>query len=124
MLIENIDKGDVKCRNKATFYKQAQFFQTWCSQLGIKDVTLTSLPQIHRERIMLAYALDVSKGNNLKNMDSISVKTVKNYLRAAASHAVDNGMRDPRIRYSPEGLPIDNGDPFPAMKKLFAHMTK
>lgn len=30
----------------------------------------------------------------------------------------------PRIPYSPEGLPLDNRDPFPSMKNLFTHMTK
>ena len=28
------------------------------------------------------------------------------------------------MRYSPEGLPLDNGEPFPALKKLFTHIKK
>ena len=73
---------------------------------------------------MLSYALDVSQGINLKNKDHMSVKTLKNYIRAAASHATENGLQDPRLRYSPEGLPLINGDVFPALKKLYTHMTK
>ena len=124
MFVECLDEGDIKRRNRQTFLQQAKFFSSWCSRLGVQDVTLQSIPRIHQERILLSYALDVSQGINLKGKDHISVKTVKNYVQAAASHAIDNGLRDPRIRYSPEGLPLNNGEVFPALKKLYTHMKK
>lgn len=74
---------------------------------------------------MTAYALEISRGHNLKNLPRLSVKTVKNYLRAAASHAEANGQQDPRYRYTPAGLPLDGAKKFfPMLGKLLSHMSK
>ena len=124
MLVEHLDEGDVKRRNRNTYLRQAEFFSSWCSRLGIKDATLNTIPSIHRERILLSYALEISQGDNLKGLKRIGVKTVQNYLRAAASHATDNSLRDPRYRYSPSGLPLDGSKFFPALNKLMSHMSK
>ena len=124
LLVEALDEGDVKRRNRHTYLKQAEFFSSWCSRLGIQDPSLSSLPQVHRERVLVAYAIEISQGMNLKNMSQVSSKTVRNYLRAAASHALDNGQRDPRFRYTPSGLPMDGAKYFPMLQKLLTHMSK
>ena len=67
----------------------------------IKEPTLSTLPPIHKEQIFLSYALEISQGINIKNLSRIGIKSVQNYLRAAASHAIDNGQRDLRLRYTP-----------------------
>ena len=92
--------------------------------MGISDPSLAAIPPIHKERILVAYALEVSKGLNLKGIDTISSKTLKNYLRAAASHATDNGLRDPRFRYTPDGLLANGSKYFPLLEKLLSHMSK
>ena len=92
--------------------------------MGITDVTLASVPPIHRERILVAYALEISQGQNIKGMSHISPKTVKNYLRAAASHALDNGAPDPRYRYSASGHQLEGKKFFPLLDKLICHMSK
>ena len=124
MFVENIDEGDVKRRNSSTFQKQVDFFQTWCARLGIQDPTLHSLPQAHRERVILAYAIEVSQGHNLKSISNLSPKSVSNYLRAAANFALENGHQDPRYRFAPSGLPLDGANYFPSLKKLMSHMKK
>ena len=68
--------------------------------------------------------MEVAQGLNIKQLSSISSKTVKNYLRAAASHATDNGMRDPRYRYYPNGHRMDGSKYFPMLEKLLSHMNK
>ena len=79
---------------------------------------------MHRERIFLAYAVEISQGLNLKQLPHVSSKTVKNYLKAAASHATDNGAQDPRFRYTPSGSLADGNKYFPSLHKLLNHMKK
>ena len=82
-----------------------QLFKTWCEGSGIKDPTLGNLPPIHKERIFVSYALEISQGQNIKNLLRISVNSVQNYLMAEASHATDNGQRDPVSNTLPPAYP-------------------
>ena len=90
MIIENLDEGYIKQRNRNTFLKQVQLFQTWCKTLVIKDPTLGTLPPICKERIFVSYALEIYQDTNSKNLPSLGVKSVYIYLRVAASHVNDN----------------------------------
>ena len=101
-----------------------KLFQTWCKELGIKDPNLGTLPPIHKERIFVSYALDISQSRNHNKLPSLGVKCVQNYLRAAASHATNKGQRDPRLQYTPYSLPLDGAKPFPMLRKLISHMSK
>ena len=67
MIIENLDKGDIKQCNRNIFLKKVQLFQTWYKELDIKTPTLGTIPPIHKERIFVSYALDIYQGINLKN---------------------------------------------------------
>ena len=53
----------------------------------------------------------------------LGVKSVQDYLSAAASHVTDNGQCDPRLRYNPSYLPLDGAEPFPVLKKILSHMS-
>ena len=92
--------------------------------MGIKDPTLGTLPPIHKEKIFVSYALDISQGINIKNLPRICVKSVHSYLREAASHTTNNGQCDPRLRYNPSGLPLDGAKNFLMLKKLLSQMSK
>ena len=97
LIIENLDRGNIKQRNRRTFLKQVQFFQNWCEELGIKDPNLGTLPPINKDHIFVSYALEIPQVRNIKNLPRLGVKSVHNYLRAAASHATDNVQRGPRL---------------------------
>ena len=75
-------------------------------------------------RMFVSYALEISQGRNFKNLPSLGVKSVHNYLRVASSHIIDNGHRDPRLLYAPSILPFDGAKSFPMLKKLLSHMSK
>ena len=106
LLTNNIDKGEIKRRNRNTFLKQVKCFQTWCEELGIKDPTLGILPPIHKEHIFVSYNLDISQGQNLKNLLRLGVKSVHNYLMAPASHATNNSQRNPVSDTPPLSYPL------------------
>ena len=89
----------------------------------IKEPTLSTLPPIHKEQIFLSYALEISQGINIKNLSRIGIKSVQNYLRAAAYHATDNGQLDLRLRYTPSGLPLDSAKPFPILRQILSHIS-
>ena len=92
--------------------------------MGIKDPTLGTLPPIHKEQNFVSYALEISKGRNIKKLPSLGVKSVQNYLRSETSHAINNGQRDPRLQYTPSGLPRYSSKPLPMLKKLLSHISK
>ena len=48
---------------------------------------------------MVAFAIAVSTGHNLKGLEQISTKSTENYLSAAASLATAAGQPDPRFAY-------------------------
>ena len=103
---------------------QVQFFQTWCKELVVKYPTLVTLPPIHKERIFVSYALEISQVRNIKNLTGIGVKSVNNYRRVSASHTTDNGQFYPIIWYTPNVLPFNSAKPFPILKKFISHMSK
>ena len=82
------------------------------------------MPPVHRERIIISYAMDVAKGHNLSNKKNLSPKSVKNYLFAAASHAISNGAPDPRLQFNPSGTPTDSKTFLPNLTKLLSHLKK
>ena len=92
--------------------------------MGTKDSTIGTLSPIHKELNFVYYALEISQCINLKNIPRLGVKYVHNYLRAAVSHATDNGKRDPHLWYTTSGLPLDGAKPLPMLRKLFSHMCK
>ena len=124
LLIQNLEKRNIKRHNRNTYLKQVKLFQTWCKELGIKEPTLGTFPPIHKEQIFGSYFLEISQGRNLNNFPRLGVKSVQNYLRAAASHATDNGQRDPHLWYNPSSLPLNGSKPFPMLKKIISHMSK
>lgn len=68
--------------------------------------------------------MDVAKGHNLSNKKNLSPKSVKNYLFAAASHAISNGAPDPRLQFNPSGISTDSKTFFPNLTKLLSHLKK
>ena len=92
--------------------------------MGTKDPTLGTVPPIHKERIFVSYVLEISQGRNIKNLLRISVKSVQNYLRAPASHAANNGQREPCPQCARSVLPLEGAKPFYMLKKLFSHMSE
>ena len=92
--------------------------------MGIKYPNLGTLQPIHRELVFFSYALEIFRGQNLKNLHRLIVNSVHNYLRVGVSHATDNVQRDPHIWYTPYGLTLDGAKPFPILQKLLSHMSK
>ena len=41
-----------------------------------------------------------------------------------ASHATNDGWREPCLWYTPSGLPLNGSKPFPMLKKLLSHISK
>ena len=78
LLIQNLEKRNIKRHNRNTYLNQVQLFQTWCEELDIKDPTIGTLPRIHKERIFVCYAFAISQGINLKNLQRLGVKFVQN----------------------------------------------
>lgn len=122
MSIELLDEGATKARNRSTFLHQAEFFSSYCLNLGIKNPSLEALPVVHRERVLAAFALDVASGSNLSGRP-VRAKSVKNYLLAASSFSTDARLLDPRFRYDAHGHKIGQAF-FPLLSKLLTHIKK
>ena len=92
--------------------------------MGIKDLTLGTLPPIHKGKIFVSYALEISQGINIKNLPRLCAKSVQSYRRSSTSHTTNNGQREPRLRYTLSGLPLDGAKHFLVFKKLLSQMSK
>ena len=53
---------------------------------------------------LVAFAIDVVSGDNIKKFAYIKHTTIKEYLKAAASFATEQGLPDPRYRYKSYGV--------------------
>ena len=75
---------------------------------------------------MVAFAIAVSTGDNIKGMETVSPKSTENYLAAAASWATTAGQPDPRFSY--DYLGHRTGGPkagyCPNLKKWMDHCRK
>ena len=93
--------------------------------MDITDPTLASLRQKSRQNIMVAFAIAVSTGDNLKGLDTVSPKSTENYLSAAASWATDAELQDPRFSYDHLGHRTNLKAGYcPDLKKWMDHCCK
>ena len=91
--------------------------------MGISDPTLKSLTPTDREGLISAYAIDVSTGVNIKQLAYIKPSTLKDYLKAAASFALEQKLPDPRYRYNKFGVRLQKCF-FPQLQQWMSFITK
>ena len=99
-----MDKGANRENNDKAFKSRRQFFKTYCLQLGIQCPSLRFLNTSDREGVLVAYAIDVAAGKNIKQLPHLKHTTIKEYLKAAASFATEQNLPDPRYRYNKYGV--------------------
>ena len=57
-----------------------------------------------REGVLVAYAIDVVAGKNIKQLPYLKHSTINEYLKAAASFTTEQNLPDPRYRYNSYGV--------------------
>ena len=62
-----------------------------------------------KEGILVAFAIDVASGNNIKKLSFLKPKTIKDYLKAASSFATAIHLPNPLYRHNQYGVRLGNG---------------
>jgi hypothetical protein len=91
--------------------------------LEIENPTLEHLPLDKKEGLLVAYAIDLASGVNIKSMPFLKPKTIKFYLNAAASFALDALQPDPRYRTNKFGVRLSKCM-FPDLHNWIQFLTK
>ena len=89
----------------------------------MQNPTLEHLTVDQREGLLVAYAIDLASGINIKSMPFLKPKTIKHYLNAAASFALDALQPDPRYRTNKFGVRLSKCM-FPDLHNWMQFLTK
>ena len=116
-----IKRGGVFENNESTANSRARHFADWAATIDFKDISFSSTTSADTELIIAAYANHILKGNGLRSTTRPDQKTIRGYLRAAASFALATGHRDPRYRYDSEGHKICL---IPLLTQIFSTVSK
>ena len=102
--LRTIDRGANREYNEKAFTSRRNFFKAYCQKLGVHCPSLRLLSPKDKEGILVAFAIDVASGVNIKKLTYIKHTTIREYLKAAASFATEKGLPDPRYRYNRFGV--------------------
>ena len=121
--INSSDRGAARERNAATAANRASHFGRWCSRFGFSDLAFEFTSAEEAGTILAAYAQEIAEDKGLAKKTHPHVKTIQNYLRAAATPAIIKGYHDPRfLRFATDRS--GNRVYIPLLDKVFATAKK
>mmetsp|Transcript_4851 Transcript_4851/g.11526 ORF Transcript_4851/g.11526 Transcript_4851/m.11526 type:complete len:423 (-) Transcript_4851:118-1386(-) len=77
------DRGSVRENNDRAFDSRAEFFERWCSRLGLTQHYLQKLTDRQCLFVLAVFVSKVKRGDNKQNRTDLAADTIRNYMVSA-----------------------------------------